>query len=89
MDDLDDLLRRVERLADLGPECAFAHGGGELPDDGQRDVRLEQRRADLAHGGVDIGLGQPTLTAQVLERGGESVGERGEHRGPSSSGAGV
>jgi hypothetical protein len=28
---------------------------------GQRDVGLEQRDADLARGGVDVGVGQPAL----------------------------
>ena len=51
----------------------------ELLDHGQRDVGLEQRDADLARGGVDVGLGEPALAAQVLEGVGEAVGERGEH----------
>ena len=40
---------------------------GELPHHRQGDVGLEQRRADLADGGVDVRLGQPALAAQALE----------------------
>ena len=47
--------------------------------DRQRDVGVEQRPADLAHRRVDVGLGQPALAAQGLERRGQAVGEGGEH----------
>ena len=50
----------------------------ELLDDRQRDVGLEQRDPDLARGGVDVGLGEPALPAEVLEGVGEAVGESGE-----------
>ncbi len=33
----------------------------------QRDVGLEQRDADLAGGGVDVGVGQPPFATQVLQ----------------------
>ena len=56
----------------------------ELLDHGQRDVGLEQRDADLARGGVDVGLGELALAAEVLEGVGEAVGESGEHSGQSS-----
>ena len=52
----------------------------ELPDDRQRDVGLEQRDADLARRGVDVGLGQPAFAAQAGEDGGEPVGQRVEHK---------
>jgi hypothetical protein len=39
---------------------------------------LEQRDPDLAGSGVDVGLGEPALAAQALERVGEAVGECGE-----------
>jgi hypothetical protein len=64
VDDLDDLLRRVERLRDLGAQRPLAHGGGELAHHRQRDVGVEQRAADLADGRVDVRLGQATLAAQ-------------------------
>ena len=46
---------------------------------GQRDVGLEQRDADLAGGGVDVGLGQPALAAQAGEDLVQAVGEGLEH----------
>ena len=49
---------------DLGAARPLLDRGDEVPDDGQRDVGLEQRDADLARGGVDVGLGEPTLAAQ-------------------------
>ena len=47
--------------------------------DGQRDVGLEQRDADLARGGVDVGVGQPALAAQAGEDLVQAVGEGLEH----------
>ena len=84
VDDLDDLLGRVQRLADLLAAGPLLDRGDELLDHGQRDVGLEQRDPDLARGGVDVGLGEPALAAEVLEGVGEAVGERGEHRWQSS-----
>ena len=84
VDDLDDLLGRVERPADLFAARALLDRADELLDHGQRDVGLEQRDADLARGRVDVGLGQLALAAQVLEGFGEPVGECGEQvRGSS------
>ena len=79
VDDLDDLLSRVEGLGDLLGQRPLAHPAGELADDGQGDVGVEQGAADLADGGVDVRLGQPPLAPQVLEGRGEAVGEGGEH----------
>ncbi len=80
VDDLDDLLGRVQRPADL-----LAAGPGldrvdERLDHRQRDVGLEQGDADLAGGRVDVGLREPSLAAEVLERRGETVGEGRKHR---------
>jgi hypothetical protein len=52
VDDLDDLLARVERLMHLGAEGPLAHLGGELPYDGQRNVRIQQRHPDVPDGGI-------------------------------------
>ena len=46
---------------------------------GQRDVRLEQRDADLAGGRVDVGGGQPPVPAQIGEDLSQPVGESLEH----------
>ena len=87
VDDLDDLLRGVQRLADLGAARPLLDRGDEVLDHGQRDVRLEQGEPDLARGGVDVGVGELPLAAEVLEGVGEAIRERGEHVW-GSSGAG-
>ena len=79
VDDLDDLLRRVQRAGHLRRQRALLDRRGELPHHGQGDVGLEQGGADLADGGVDVRLGQPALAAQSLEGRSEPVGEGGEH----------
>jgi hypothetical protein len=89
VDDLHDLLRRVQRLGHLGRQRPLPDGAGELADHGQRDVGVEQGAPDLADGRVDIGLGQPALAAQVLERRGEAIGQRREHVGILASGESV
>ena len=65
--------RRVQRLGDLGAARALRDRVDEVLDHRQRDVGLEQRDPDLAQGGVDVGLGQPALAAQALQRVGEPV----------------
>jgi hypothetical protein len=50
VDDLHDLLARREALRHLLTEGALLDGGCEVLDDGEVDVCLEQREADLAHG---------------------------------------
>jgi hypothetical protein len=55
VDDLHDLLGRVQRRADLRALGALLDPSDEAADDGQRDVSLQQREADLAAGGVDVG----------------------------------
>ena len=79
VDDLDDLLRRVERLVHLDAARPLAHRLDEVLDHRQGDVGLEQCDPDLAGRGVDVGVGQLALAAQVLERGGEAVLQGGEH----------
>ena len=75
VDDLDDLLCRVQRGVDLCALRPLADVADELLDDVEVDVRLEQREPDLAGGGVDVGVGQPGLAPQVAERGGQPVGK--------------
>ena len=79
VDDLDDLLRRVQRLGDVRAARPLLDGADEGADDRQGDVGLEQRDADLARGGVDVGLGQPALAAQAGEDLVQAVGEGLEH----------
>src|SRR5690606_9002436 len=75
VDDLHDLLRRVERLRHFVAEGALAHLAGELLDDLERDVRVEGRTPDFANGAVDVGRAELALAAEVLERVGEAIGE--------------
>src|SRR5262249_14220941 len=62
--DLDDLLGGVERLGHLRAAGPLFDLRDEVLDDGQRHVGLEERDADLARRGVDVGLGQLALAAQ-------------------------
>ena len=79
MDDLDDLLCRVERLAQLEPDGALANARLHAADDLEVDVGLEQGEPDLAQDLVDVFLAQVAATAQPLENPIESVGQRFEH----------
>ena len=78
VDDLHDLLGRVERLVDLVAQRALAHLAGELLDDLERDVGVEQGAADLADGAVDIRRGELALGAEVAEGRGEAIREGAE-----------
>ena len=80
MDDLDDLLARLEALQHLLPERPLADRRDELLDDLEVDVGLEQREADLARRARDGFLVEPRASAEVAEGVLEPVGERVEHR---------
>ena len=79
VDDLDDLLRRIQRLGDLFATGSLFDPGDELADHRQRDVRLQQRETDLPRGRLDVLLGQPPLAAQRGEDRCQPVGKRLEH----------
>ena len=64
VDDLHDLLAGGQALEDLGADRTLAHAGDEVLDDLEVDVGLEQGEADLAHRGVDVGLGHAAATGQ-------------------------
>ena len=49
------------------PMALLADPGDEVLDDLEVDVRLEQGQADLAHGGVDVGLADPAAAGQAAE----------------------
>lgn len=65
--DLQDLLRGVQRPRDIGTEGTLLDVLDERPDDGEGHVRFQEGDPDLARGGVDVRLGEPSLAAQVLE----------------------
>ena len=71
---------RIVSQALVGAEGPLANGPGELLDDRQRDVGIEQRPADVPDRAVDVGLGEAPLAAKVLEGRGQAVGQGGEHR---------
>ena len=79
VDDLDDLLARVELLGDLDPERALLDRARELLDDLEVDVGLEQRETDLAHGLVDVVLGQRAALTDARQRALKLLRERIEH----------
>ena len=58
VDDGDDLLARVEGLRARGAVGLLAHTRGELADDGQRHVGVDEGAPDLGDRLVDVGLGQ-------------------------------
>ena len=79
VDYLDDLLGGVERLRDLGALGALLDPGDEGAHHGKRDVGLEEGKTDLTCGAVDVGVGQASLAAQILQRTGQAIGEGVEH----------
>ena len=83
VDDLHDLLARLEPLEDVLPERALPHRADELLDDLEVDVGLEEREADLARGARDGLLVEAGLAPEVAEGVLEPVRERVEH-GPSA-----
>ncbi len=83
MDDLHDLLARLEALEDVLPQRPFPYCADELLDHLEVDVRLEERKADLTRGARDRLLVEARPAAEVAEGVLESVGERVEH-GPSA-----
>ena len=73
VDDLDDHLRRGETFEHIRAGGAFSHLFYKVLDDLEVDVRLQQGEFDLAHGLLDVGLGEPALAAQALERLGKFI----------------
>ena len=73
MDDLDDLLARRDRLGDGLAGGLDLDGLDEIAGDGQRDVGFQQRGANLAQGGIDIGLGQRALLGQTVKDAAQAI----------------
>ena len=79
VDDLDDLLGRVQRTGDLCALGALLDAGDEGTYDRKRDIRLQQGQPDLTGGGVDVGVGQPPLATEPREGSGQPVGQGFKH----------
>ena len=77
--DAHHVLRRRERVQDLGREALLLAGGDKVLDHAEVDVGLEQGHADLAHGHVDVGLGELALAAELVKGVLEAFGEAVEH----------
>jgi flavin-binding protein dodecin len=78
--DPHDLLARRQTLRDVLAERALLDAGDKVLDDGEVDVGLEEREADLARGTRDVLVREATAAAEVAERRLELVGKRVEHR---------
>ena len=78
-DDHDHVLRRREGVQDLGGHALLLARGDERLHHAVVDVGLEQGHADLAHGRVDVVLGQAALAAELVEGALEAVGQAVEH----------
>ncbi len=66
VDDLHDLLPGVQAAQQVGADGAFADVRHEVLDHAEVDIRLEQRKADLPEGDVEVGLGDSRLAAKTL-----------------------
>ena len=80
VDDLDHHLARRDRADDVGADRLGPDLVDELADDGQGHVGFEQGGADLAQGRVDIGLGERTAPAQLVEYVAQTFAQTFEHR---------
>jgi hypothetical protein len=80
MDDLHDLLARVQPFGDLLVERPLTHPRDEVVDDLEVDVGLDQREPDLAHRAGDRLLVEAPALAQAAERRTEPFGKGVEHR---------
>ena len=74
VDDLDDHLGGGQAFEHVGADAALGGVAYKVLHDLVADVGLEQGKTDLPHGRLDVGLGDPALAAQLLERGGEFFG---------------
>jgi hypothetical protein len=73
VDDLDDLLARRDRAQHLLADRLLGGAVDELSDDRQRDVRLEQGDAHLAHRAAHVGLVERAAAAQAVEHAAQTI----------------
>ena len=76
VDDLDHLLGGGQALHDLLAHGPLGHLIAEVLGHLVVDVGFQQGHAHLAHGGLDIGLGQFAVAFQLFEHAGKAVGQR-------------
>jgi len=79
--DLDDRLRRRQRLRHLRADGALPHFLGKVAHDLVVDVRLEQGQAHFAQGLGNVGIAQASLAGEALKTLLQFLGERVKHRG--------
>ena len=75
IDDLDHLLGGGQALHDLLTHGALGHLCAEVLGNLIVDIGFQQSHPHLAHGGLDICLGQLAVTAQLFEYTGKAVGQ--------------
>ena len=76
VDDLDHLLGGGQALHDLLAHGALRDLGTEVFGNLVVDIGFQQGHPDLAHGCLDIGLGQFAVAAQLFEHTGKAVRQR-------------
>ena len=65
---LEDLFARVDRAQDCLANRFFGDTSQECFDNLMMDIRIEQGSTHVLHGITDIGFGEPSASAQALER---------------------
>ncbi len=83
LDNRDDLLPRREAFQHVGADGAIPYAGDEIFDDLKVDVGLQKGQADLPQGFFDIGLGQLSPSAKLLEDAFEALTQILKHERPS------
>ena len=79
MDDLDDELAGVDAFQHVLADGPFLDPADEVLDDLVVDVGFQEREADLAHGGIDVGLGDPATAGELAKDIAQAVAECIEH----------
>src|SRR5690606_35388730 len=78
IDEIDELLTRLDALEDLLAERLLLDAREELLDDADRDVRFEERDADLPERLLDVALGD-LASVKAAKDVGETPRDRFEH----------
>ena len=86
MDDLDDLLGRVQDRRKLGAHARDADTFDQVADDLEVDVGLQQGHPNLAQNLVDFRLAESAARLQPGEDCIETIGKAVKHRPPAYAG---